>query len=86
MEPLAPNGKITYYDFRILELHPLYYVPVHCSLEHEAFKWNTSLLEREQQVDNIKPHTLYKIKVRAINGAGLGLETQIFAQTEPYSN
>lgn len=83
--PLKPNGRITYYDIKVSEIHPLYYVPKHCQEEHESFRANKTTLETNLQVDDIRPHTLYKIKVRAVNGAGLGEETQIVAKTEPYS-
>lgn len=81
--PLKPNGKITHYEVKILEMHPLYYVPAHCL--HEPLAFNTSVVEKEWRVEDMRPHTAYKIKVRAINGAGLGEEAQIGAQTDPYS-
>lgn len=64
------------------ELDPLYHVPKRC--DEKKLRINTTLVEKEFRVENVKAYTSYEISVRAINGAGVGKEIVVTDETEPY--
>lgn len=83
-DPRAPNGRITHYSVRIVEIKALYHIPAHCK-GHDKFILNTTVVEPEIQLDALKPFTMYEIVVRAVNGAGFGNDTILTGQTKAHS-